>query len=418
MPFFYRVKDPCWSKFATSYHLKGGLPTASMEYNLLNLPKKVSRGTENISYIYSATGNKLAMLKGTTVVNFYAGTCIYKGNKALDYLLHPEGVVRATGQGLSYEYFLKDHLGNTRVVFGSDGAVLQTTDYYAFGMAHTPKAKENENRYLYNGKEQQDALIGGVKFDWYDYGARFYDAALARWHVVDPLAHERVSLSPYNYCSLNPINRIDPDGMTDFRFDKKTGEVTQVGEANDDPDRIVRTNQKGEVKYKKNGEAKVAVDGIEKGILKDGQNFKTEDQVISVGGEGQPTLTGIEDFLTKMGEYVGVEIAGAYLSKGNAADADISKVYIDEYRGNKTQESSISLTKLYTELDLKGFNTITHFHTHPSNLGISRTDVERPSYADLKFRDNNMKYFYNFLILTRSANYPYKVQSILYNNWK
>jgi len=173
----------------------------------------VSNVTENISYIYSATGTKLAMLKGTTVVNFYAGTCVYKGNKTLDYLLHPEGVVRATGQGLSYEYFLKDHLGNTRVVFGSDGAVLQTTDYYPFGMSHTPKAKENENRYLYNGKEQQDALISGVKFDWYDYGARMYDAAIGRWHVVDPLAEDFAGISPYVYVANNPIILVDPDGQ-------------------------------------------------------------------------------------------------------------------------------------------------------------------------------------------------------------
>jgi len=190
-----------------------GMRGFSVEYNLLNLPKKVSKGTENISYIYSATGTKLAMLKGTTVVNFYAGMCVYKGNKTLDYALHPEGVVRATGQGLSYEYFLNDHLGNTRVVFGSDGAVLQTTDYYAFGMSHTPKAKENENRYLYNGKEQQDALIGGVKFDWYDYGARFYDPALGRFTTLDPFTEWHFNYNPYHYCFNNPINFIDPFGL-------------------------------------------------------------------------------------------------------------------------------------------------------------------------------------------------------------
>jgi len=214
MPLFYRVKDS---------YLKSGILTASVEYNLLNLPKKVSKGTDNISYIYSATGTKLAMLKGITVVNFYAGTCVYKGNKTLDYALHPEGVVRATGQGLSYEYFLKDHLGNVRIVFGSDGAVLQTTDYYPFGMSHTPKAKENENRYLYNGKEQQDALLSGVKFDWYDYGARFYDPQLGRFHSVDPMVENgHHNYTPYAYAYNNPILYIDPLGLdtTIYVFDQ------------------------------------------------------------------------------------------------------------------------------------------------------------------------------------------------------
>ena len=41
--------------------------------------------------------------------------------------------------------------------------------------------------------------------------------------------------TPYHFVSNNPINPIDPFGLTDFAFSKKTGEVSQVGEANDDP---------------------------------------------------------------------------------------------------------------------------------------------------------------------------------------
>jgi len=250
-----------------------------------------------------------------------------------------------------------------------------------------------------------------------------YDAQLGRWHVVDPLADISLDFNPYHFVSNNPINRIDPMGLTDFALNKKTGEITQVGEENEEEDRILKTNRKGEVKYKKNGEAKVALGGIEKGILKDGQNFKTDDQIIDVGGEGQASLEGVEDFVTRFSEYVGVEIAGAYLAKGDAADANISKVYIDEYEGNKAKESSISITKLYTDASLKGLNTITSFHTHPSNIGVSRNDVERPSGTtgpggDLTFRDNNKRYFHNFLILTRTANYPYILQRINYSNWK
>lgn len=229
--------------------------------------------------------------------------------------------------------------------------------------------------------------------------------------------------SPYSWVKNNPILRIDPTGMTDFTFNKKTGEVTQVGEANDEPDRILKTNRKGEVKYKKNGEAKVALGGIEQGILADGQNWKTDDQIINVGGEGQASLEGVEDFVTRFSEHVGVEFSGAYLSQEDKADATISKVYVDEYEGNKPKQSSATFTKLFTDQSLKGFNTITDFHTHPSNIGVSRTDVERPSGTtgqggDLAHRDSQRSYFYNFLILTRTATYPSKVQRINYTNWK
>lgn len=35
------------------------------------------------------------------------------------------------------------------------------------------------------------------------------------WLSVDPMSDARPSLSPYNYCSLNPVGRIDPDGALD-----------------------------------------------------------------------------------------------------------------------------------------------------------------------------------------------------------
>ncbi len=121
--------------------------------------------------------------------------------------------------GFTYEYFLKDHLGNTRVSFRAEenkAVVVQENHYYPFGMAmhglnevEMEAPDERANKFLYNGKELQDDF----ELDWYDYGARMYDPKIGRWHAIDPHAENYLNWTPYNYVANNPLFYTDPTGM-------------------------------------------------------------------------------------------------------------------------------------------------------------------------------------------------------------
>ena len=143
----------------------------------------------------------------------YIGNFVYE-NETILYILTGYGRIVVDGTNYDNQYFIKDHLGNTRVTFNSSGTLLQEDSYYPFGMllaghSYMNPIQEVENKYLYNGKELQDDL----GLDWYDYGARFYDAAIGRWHVVDPMAEKYIEMSPYVNCANNPLRFYDSDGM-------------------------------------------------------------------------------------------------------------------------------------------------------------------------------------------------------------
>ena len=87
------------------------------------------------------------------------------------------------------------------------------------------KTFTRSNAYLYNGKEEQP-----MPGKWLDYGARFYDAQLGRWHSVDPLAEKHMDNTVYSYVLNNPIVNIDPNGLTDWNAIIK-GSATFVGGA-------------------------------------------------------------------------------------------------------------------------------------------------------------------------------------------
>jgi RHS repeat-associated protein len=182
---------------------------------MLNLPMTFTvGGTTKATYYYDADGTKLRDISTSYNTWDYVDGIVYV-NENIDYIQTEEGqAVLYADSTYHYTYNLKDYLGNVRETFNNGGTggaiqILQENDYYPFGLTVQAYGYSNDNRYLYNGKEEQLDLT-----NVYDYGARFYDPVIARWTVIDPLAETSRRWSPYNYVENDPIRLTDPDGMS------------------------------------------------------------------------------------------------------------------------------------------------------------------------------------------------------------
>ena len=192
----------------------------SLTYNCLALPETISvSGQGTISNCYDALGAKksLTYVNGvdTTKVEYLDGV-IYKDGL-------PKQVLTETGylslEDNVYRFYIKDYLGSIRLVKNNTGAVEEINNYYPSGALFTVPVPDVQDD-KYSGKE----LVDYADLGWYDYGARYYDPVLMRWHSADPLMEKYYDTSPYAFCSNNFVNFVDLDGR-DWVVITETGRV-------------------------------------------------------------------------------------------------------------------------------------------------------------------------------------------------
>ncbi len=199
--------------------ISDGNRNATLNYNYLNLPKTVTIGGKTLTYDYDAAGTKHKYIADTVTFK-YAGAFEYKqvgASNVLDRIALREGQAVFRKGALKFEYGLKDHLGNVRVVFDEFGQVLQRTDYYPFGLSINrdgalPKVQNWVNRYLYNEKELQ------VGSGYLDFGARMYMPEVGRMSTVDRYAAKYGNVSGYQFGLNSPISNIDVNGDSAWKI--------------------------------------------------------------------------------------------------------------------------------------------------------------------------------------------------------
>ena len=217
-----------------------------ISYNRQNRPARMRHagGTETFTYLPDGTK------RGRTVLgkDRSLSRTEYRGNlvcadDSLKYILFDGGLIAMDRAEPEYLFFLRDHLGSTRVVARSDGKAVQVNHYYPYGMAFAGGGMSgNAGAHpveggvsVAGGSLEIGGETGGMELarpgasqpyrflgnelytsnslGLYDFSARMYDPSLGRFLSVDPMAEGYRHLSPYAYCAGNPAVYVDKDGQ-------------------------------------------------------------------------------------------------------------------------------------------------------------------------------------------------------------
>ena len=203
-----------------------GANDLDITYNCLNMTQKVEKkGTLSANYSYLADSTKLSATEPGGDGLYYSGSLVYgkrDGKLSLESAGFNGGRFVVTSNGIQTHLFVTDHLGSVRaVVDPASGEATETDDYYPFGLRwEDAEALISDNRYRYNGKEEQ--VFVGIPY--VDFGFRMMDPEFRiGWNTADPKSEKYSGSSPYIYCGNDPIGNIDPDGSVYDKYYNSLG---------------------------------------------------------------------------------------------------------------------------------------------------------------------------------------------------
>jgi len=187
---------------------------------------------KNIVYKYDALGRLVARVNGTQWTRYTYdgddavldeksdGTVIYYGNgPGIDNKLW---YIQGTSSPV---FFLADHLGSTRALVSHTGSIIAGTliDYDSFGKPSISLP----TRFQYAGREYDpDTQL-------YYHRARYYDPQARRFISEDPIGLEG-GINLYGYVGNNPLNLIDPYGLQEKGYWRRSGEQIILGNFTDE----------------------------------------------------------------------------------------------------------------------------------------------------------------------------------------
>jgi RHS repeat-associated protein len=208
-----------------SYDLNGNLisdGTHTYSWNARNQLAALGGG----SFSYDAFGRRIQNAASTTflydhdnVVQELSGSTVIANSLAG--LAVDERFVRSDSSGA--KSFMVDALGSTLALSDSTGTTQAQYTYDPFGQT-TATGPPSSNSFEFTGRENDGTGL-------YYYRSRYYNPTLGRFLSEDP-ARLRGGLNLYEYSDDNPVNLVDPMGLSTSCFvtaDTRLADIRLIG---------------------------------------------------------------------------------------------------------------------------------------------------------------------------------------------
>ena len=184
-----------------------GASVASYQYNCYNQLIQASVDGTTASYTYAPDGLRSKKTVGNTVTLFvYDNANIIEelcGNDTNKYY-RGIGIIK-NGDGL---YYLYNGQGDVAMLTNAEGTVVASYTFDAYGNAQQENTVYNPFGYRGEYYDEESGLIY--------LRNRYYDPTTGRFINEDPI---RDGLNWYVYCGNNPVNYIDPNGLSGIKPD-------------------------------------------------------------------------------------------------------------------------------------------------------------------------------------------------------
>src|ERR1700733_5752337 len=199
-----------------SYDASGNLLTDGRNTYTWNAENQL-KSVDGASYTYTYDGDGHRVEKSNGKLYWY-GTgsdplmeTDLSGNLTDEYIFFGGKRIARRDSSNNVVYYAADHLGTSRVVASSAGAILDQSDFYPFGGERVLSASSG-NTYKFTGKERDS------ESNLDNFGARYDSSVLGRFMSPDPIHLMKEKLTDpqqwnmYSYVRNSPLKMVDANG--------------------------------------------------------------------------------------------------------------------------------------------------------------------------------------------------------------